>query len=220
MHLKVSGPSWQKSLADLHHLYHPKEPNTLYIAIQESAKVYWKDPERHRRGRLNLFDARQHIVLNALKTLDIGDPTLAYSLTARYTAIRTARTHLVLGALDTLLSLRNQGVRLALITNGETSGQREKIRRFELAPFFQSICIEEECGFGKPDPRVFRQALKEIDVMPEEAWMVGDNLEWDVLAAQKLGIRGIWVDYQETGLPANVEHPYRIITVLPEILRI
>ena len=40
---------------------------------------------------------------------------------------------------------------------------------------------------------MYRLALEELDVEPHEAWMVGDSLEWDVEAPQKIGIKGIWV---------------------------
>ncbi len=48
--------------------------------------------------------------------------------------------------------------------------------------------------------------------------MVGDNLEWDVAAPQRLGIFGIWVDYAGTGVPAGREiRPDRIIRSLSEV---
>ena len=49
-------------------------------------------------------------------------------------------------------------------------------------------------GVGKPEEVVYRYALSKLRVKAEEAWMVGDNLEWDVLAPQRLGLRGVWVD--------------------------
>jgi len=31
--------------------------------------------------------------------------------------------------------------------------------------------------------------------------MIGDHIEWDVAAPQRLGLRGIWVDRERAGLP-------------------
>ena len=95
------------------------------------------------------------------------------------------------GAIEALRHLRSQGVRLALITSGNAGVQRQKIDRFGLAPLFDCILIEGEIGVGKPDERVYLHALDQLQVKPEEAWMVGDNLEWDVAAPQRLGILGI-----------------------------
>ncbi len=42
--------------------------------------------------------------------------------------------------------------------------------------------------------------------------MVGDNLEWDVAAPQRAGIRAVWVDRRGAGLPAgSTVVLYRII---------
>jgi putative hydrolase of the HAD superfamily len=59
--------------------------------------------------------------------------------------------------------------------------------------------IEGEVGFGKPDERVYRLALETLDVGPKDAWMVGDNLEWDVAQPQRLGIFAIWIDGKGSG---------------------
>jgi putative hydrolase of the HAD superfamily len=83
---------------------------------------------------------------------------------------------------------------------------------------FDLILIEGEVGFGKPDPRIYERALDALGVQPSETWMVGDNLEWDVLQPQKLGIYGIWIDARQKGLPSNfAERPKRIIQKLSEL---
>ena len=49
--------------------------------------------------------------------------------------------------------------------------------------------------------------------------MVGDNLEWEVVAPQRLGIYAIWYDGYGTGLPPGSPiRPDRIIRTLPELL--
>lgn len=123
------------------------------------------------------------------------------------------------GAIDALRRLRDRGVALALLTNGDTQGQRNKIERFGLAPFFNDILVEGELGYGKPDLRVYSRALSSLEVEPGETWMVGDNLEWDVSAPQKLGIAGIWVDYAGTGLPPATDVvPDRIMRSISELV--
>jgi putative hydrolase of the HAD superfamily len=48
--------------------------------------------------------------------------------------------------------------------------------------------------------------------------MVGDNLEWDVDAPQRLGLRGVWVDPDGHGLAgAAPVIPHRIIGAFPEL---
>ena len=108
-----------------------------------------------------------------------------------------------------------------MITNGHSAGQREKIDRFDLERFFEYILVEEEFGVGKPDERVYFHTLKKLDAKPSEAWIVGDNLEWEVAAPQRLGITAIWHDPKGRGAPAGSSvRPDRIIRSLPELLQL
>jgi len=66
----------------------------------------------------------------------------------------------------------------------------ESIR--ELSDF--DIFTEREIQFKKPDKRAFLEVLKKMKSIPEEAVMVGDSLEKDILPAMSLGIRGILID--------------------------
>jgi len=191
----------------------------LLAAIDETRAWYWGDPERHRRGRLNLNRARREIVAAAFLKLNIDAPGVANEIADSYTLEREEAVRLFPGATDTLSRLRDRGIRLALITNGNAEAQRRKIDRFALAPLFDYILIEGEFGVGKPDESVYLHALKQLNANPGEAWMVGDNLEWEVAAPQRLGIRCIWIDPESSGLPESSDvSPDRIIRALSELI--
>lgn len=94
-----------------------------------------------------------------------------------------------------------------------------KITRFDLARRFDHIQIEGEHGFGKPEERAYRHAMRALGVQAHEVWMVGDNLEYDVAAPQRLGIHAIWHDHLATGLPSNSKvQPDRINRSLSELV--
>jgi len=110
-------------------------------------------------------------------------------------------------------------VRLALVTNGAAEPQRAKVVRFALEGRFDHIQIEGEHGFGKPEERAYTHAMAALGVAPQETWMVGDNLEWEIVAPQRLGIYAIWCDGYAAGLPPGCPiQPDRIIQSLPELL--
>ena len=46
---------------------------------------------------------------------------------------------------------------------------------------------------GKPSPEFFQMALNDLEVKPEDAAMVGDDILTDVQGAQKMGMQGILV---------------------------
>ncbi len=65
---------------------------------------------------------------------------------------------------------------------------------------------------ASPEERVYQHALDQLGARPGEAWMIGDHLEWEVAAPQRLGIKGIWVDALGEGLPElSAVRPDRII---------
>ena len=119
----------------------------------------------------------------------------------------------------TIDALRAAGVRLALVTNGASEIQREKIRRFDLEHRFEHIQVEGEVGFGKPEAEAYHHAMRALDTLAHTTWMVGDNLEWEVAAPRRLGIHTVWHDHAKTGLPENAPaEPHRIIHGLAELM--
>ncbi len=85
--------------------------------------------------------------------------------------------------------------------------------------FFATILIEGELGYGKPEERVYRQALAQLDLEAGEVWSVGDHLDWDVAAPQRLGMFGIWNDFRREGLPpSSPVVPDRIIRGIRELV--
>ena len=203
---------------------HPHHPTEVAAAINLSADIFWADAERHRVGRLQLLDARATIIADAFATIARAGrtppgQTLIPKLAARYNAFRDEQMHLFDNAHHVVDTFRAKGVRLALITNGAAAPQRAKVERFDLTHRFHHIQIEGEHGFGKPEERAYRHALATLGVEPSETWMVGDNLEWEVIAPQRLGIHAIWHDVVGEGLPdGSMARPDRVIRALAELL--
>ena len=194
-------------------------PERLLAAILESSQWYWGDAARHKRGRLNLRQGRRNVVAGAFQSLKITGSNLANEIADAFSDRRETSISLFPGAVETLTSLRNRGIRLGLITNGDSEGQRRKINTFGLEPYFDCILIEGETGIGKPEPGVYELALQRLSIAPEEVWMVGDNLVWDIEAAQKAGILAVWVDFANRGLPADSPiQPDRMIRSIAELV--
>ena len=202
----------------------PLTPEEATKAVADYAAEFWSDEERHREHRQDLGAARRKIVAGALARLsaDGQQPLaadIAVRLADRYTDYRNEQMSLFEGAHETLDALKKAGIRLALVTNGAAADQRAKVARFDLAHRFDHIQIAGEHGFGKPEERAYRHAMEALKVDPHQTWMVGDNLEWEVAAPQRLGIFAIWHDHIGDGLPHDSPvRPNRIITRLSELL--
>lgn len=95
--------------------------------------------------------------------------------------------------LPTLEALRGRGLRMAVISNAN-HGLPGWLETLGLAPFFEATTYSFAVGVEKPDPRIFREALRAMGVRPEEAVHVGDTYEADVVGARGVGITPFLVD--------------------------
>jgi putative hydrolase of the HAD superfamily len=196
----------------------PEVAEQLHATLCEVRDWYWDDATRHQEGRLNLKAARRDIVRRVFAKLDWSDMALADEMADTYSREREEVVYCFPGVTETLQTLVDRGVKLALITNGTSALQRRKVVRFGLAPYFNAILIEGELGYGKPDPAVYLAALEALELAADEVWVVGDNLEWEVAAPQRLGMTAIWHDTWGQGLPPNCPVvPDRIVHRISEL---
>jgi putative hydrolase of the HAD superfamily len=191
----------------------------LVAALAETRRSFWTDPERNRRERVDMLRAWTQIASQALERCG-ADPRLGAPIAQAFAARRHTVMRLFPDALQCLTALRERGLPLAMVTNGDAREQRAKIERHGLARFFDAIVIEGEFGAGKPDAAVYRSALAGLSVEPgPEVWMVGDHLEFDVAGPQRLGLRAAWLDRPGQGVPAGaVVRPDRILRGLDELV--
>ncbi len=202
----------------------PTSPRELAAEMEAAFLEFWATPERYATWRMRLKEARILALEQLFAKLQHRSPHLDSDL-ARQIAVRfherreNTQGRLFPGAVATLEELRKRGVKLALVTNGHADSQREKIDRFDLARLFDHVQIEGERGFGKPEEVAYRFAMETLGVEPHETWMVGDHLEWEVAAPQRLGIYGIWHDHVGKGLPQGCKVvPDRIVRTIAELL--
>jgi putative hydrolase of the HAD superfamily len=129
----------------------------------------------------------------ALADQDVEDDALAAELAERFGAERRRRQTAFADAAGALAALGDRFA-MAVVTNGASCLQREKLQASGLAERFDCVVVSGEVGVGKPDPAVFAHALRMLDAEPQEAVMVGDNLRKDVDGALAAGLRAVWMN--------------------------
>ena len=97
-------------------------------------------------------------------------------------------------ALDLFASMKRAHIPLALITNGASDTQRDKLRTLGIESWFDAIVVSGELGVAKPDPSVFDLALDQLEVDREHVWHVGDNLMTDVAGAKAARVTAVWLN--------------------------
>lgn len=109
---------------------------------------------------------------------------------------------------------------LALITNGASDLQREKVRRLSIEHHFNIIVISDEAGCCKPDPAVFRHALDKLGVEANASWHIGDSPANDVDGARAAGMTGVWLNRERKSWPASLSPPVHEIASLAEVWKL
>ena len=89
--------------------------------------------------------------------------------------------------------LKKDGYALGLVSNAPAE-TTETVKTLGLSKYLDSVVISGVVGYSKPNPEIFRIAMKELAVAPEEAVHVGDLYEADVLGARNAGIKGLLID--------------------------
>jgi len=92
-----------------------------------------------------------------------------------------------------LSALKNQKIKLVLVTNGNVETQRNKVGLLKIEKYFDIIVYARELGKEneKPNPEVYRLIFQTLGSKPEEAISIGDNPYTDFLGAKKIGVRTV-----------------------------
>lgn len=96
------------------------------------------------------------------------------------------------GLQEMLGGLKEQGIKLGIISNGKGRFQMDTIEALGIKGHFDIILISESEGLRKPDPRIFERAMGGLAVKPVQSLFVGDHLLTDVAAAKKAGMIAVW----------------------------
>ena len=116
-----------------------------------------------------------------------------------------------------LTAVAAAGLVPAVLTNGTTAQQHDKLARVGLAGRVGPVFTVDDLGVAKPDPAAFRLACDRWGLPPAAVLSVGDNHAFDVLAARRAGLRAAHLDRRDEG-PHDDPHRLRSLTELPAFL--
>lgn len=110
--------------------------------------------------------------------------------------------------------------RIGIVTDGGSERQRAKLAASGLADRMAAVVISGDIRAQKPAPRIFREALAELDAEPAQTLFVGDDLSRDIGGARAAGMKTCWVSNGRR-MPDGVPAPdlvVRTVAELPEAL--
>lgn len=89
--------------------------------------------------------------------------------------------------------------KIGIIAN-QTFGSEERLEKIGLLKYINLVVASAEEGVAKPDLRIFEIALSKADCKAEEAVMVGDRLDNDIVPVNKIGMKTVWIKQGFGGL--------------------
>ncbi|PYY27634.1 HAD family hydrolase [Paenibacillus illinoisensis] len=91
---------------------------------------------------------------------------------------------------DAVLKELSHHYRIGIIAN-QSPGTAERLESYGLRRYVDVLACSAEEGVSKPDPELYAVALKQAGCEPQEAVMIGDRIDNDIIPAKKLGMRTI-----------------------------
>lgn len=88
---------------------------------------------------------------------------------------------------------------LGVIAN-QSDGLEKRLEEFGIRQYLIYVVSSWDVQMMKPDVRIFEHALKLAKCQPEEACMIGDRIDNDVIPAKAIGMKTIWVKQGFGGL--------------------
>ena len=119
------------------------------------------------------------------------------------------RAHRRDGLIDTLVALRDSGLRLALLSDYPAQA---KLAALESDHLFEVVVSAQdpEVGVFKPSPRGIEVTLSRLGVLPNEAVYIGDRHDVDYPAANAAGVEcAIFTSSAPTDPPYTALHSCR-----------
>jgi len=164
-------------------------------------------------GALTVDDARVERFRQLLALAGgTADGDAAAEAAAAYRAAYLAHWRPVEGALELLAAVHGR-LATGVVTNNVAAEQRQKIAACGFGPLLDAVVISEEAGVTKPDPRIFRMALEQLNRTSDEAVMIGDAWETDIAGARAAGIRPIW--FNRFGAPSPDRSVTEVHSLVP-----
>jgi FMN phosphatase YigB (HAD superfamily) len=125
---------------------------------------------------------------------DWGDTLMKDDPTQSAPMVEWPQVEMVAGADALLETLHTNGRVIALATSADVSTEaqiRAALGRVNLDQYFDKIYCFGNTGLKK-SAAFYQYVLDDLKIQPGEALMIGDHFEKDVLAANQVGLAGVW----------------------------
>jgi putative hydrolase of the HAD superfamily len=205
---------WEKA-RELWHNSSPVRPYCVAVAISSWEGLWGRfDGEDENLKKLRSWTPtyRKQAWHNTLLESGVDDPDFAEYLSHEFQTQRRKIHNIFDDAEPALTELKKKYI-LALVTNGASDLQREKIQGSKLEKYFDEIVIAGDVGIRKPEPRIYEIVLSKIGMQNDEVIMIGNSLDSDIKGARDAGIKTVWLNRDKEENQSDIKPDYEINSI-------
>jgi putative hydrolase of the HAD superfamily len=115
-----------------------------------------------------------------------------------YRTAREAELNTYPKVVPTLISLIKSGIKLGVVSDAPAREAWLRLSYIGLHHIFDAVVTFDDTHERKPSPIPFNKILELLNVKPQEALMVGDWAERDVVGAKNIGMKTAFARYGDT----------------------
>ena len=155
-------------------------------------------------------------------TGEVSNKILAAGVVA-YRRAREATLLVYPNVNKTLIELLKAQIRLAVVSDAPSREAWMRLYYLNLHHVFDPVLTFDDTGARKPSPKPFKLALEKMNVGPDEALMIGDWPDRDVVGAKQIGMKTIFARYGDTfgtndsGADWDVNDIYEVVGIIKEL---
>ena len=97
------------------------------------------------------------------------------------------------GANRLLADLKQQGYKLAVVSNGGHATRLTILQGLGFSHYFDQIISSELVGISKPNPEIFLHTSRQLDIAPQHCLFIGDHPVNDIQGATQAGMQALWL---------------------------
>ena len=182
-------------------------------AYQEIFKLYQNKGWEHQQ----VFD--DFLIQNFGK---VSNKILAAAIVS-YRRAREATLLVYPNVNKTLIELIKMGIKLAVVSDAPSREAWMRLYYLNLHHVFDPVLTYDDSGAHKPSPKPFEMALNILNVNSDEALMIGDWPDRDVVGASQIGMKTIFARYGDTfdtvdsGADWDVDDIYEVVNIIKDL---
>jgi putative hydrolase of the HAD superfamily len=181
--------------------------------IDKIFKVYWEEGIEDQ----NIFDK---VLLREFGQIDYK--ILAAGIIG-YRKAKEAHMMLYPHVRMTLSELLRMGIRLGVVSDAPRLPVWLRIVSLNLHHYFEKVITFDDTGERKPSPKPFLKIIDDMKIKPQNAIMVGDWAERDIVGAKNIGMITAWAKYgnqfdtKNSGADWELDDIYDLIGIVKKL---